>query len=93
MPPLSAAVRRAALLCLPAAVLFWCLLALPGVCFSPQPSAKQAGDLAALHQAGLDRNRSQLPALLTALKKPNDPFERLSTLAALSHHGVGTRRK
>ena len=33
---------------------FWSLLALPGVCMTPQPSAKEADGMAALHQAALE---------------------------------------
>jgi len=63
--------------------LLWFLLALPGACFSPQPSAKQADDLAALHQAGLNKDRSQVPALLAALKNPDDPIKRSYAFVAL----------
>ena len=62
---------------------FCFLFVLPGACFSPQPLAKQANDLAALRQAGLMKDRSQVPALLAALKNPNDPFEHSATISAL----------
>ena len=68
------------------AVLFWLLGAGPGVCMSPQPSAKEADMMAALHQAGLNKDRAQLPALLAALQKPDDPIKRSYAFVAL--HGL-----
>ena len=62
---------------------FWSLLALPGVCMTPQPSAKEADGMAALHQAGLNRDRAHLPALLAALQKPDDPIKRSYAFVAL----------
>ena len=59
------------------------LIVVPGICVSPQPSAKQASEMAAFHQAGLNKNRVQLPALLAALQKPQDPTERSSTFIVL----------
>lgn len=66
------------------ATILFCLLAVgPGICFSPQPSAKEANDMAALHRAGLTRDRSHLPALLAALKNPDDPIKRSYAFVAL----------
>lgn len=68
--------------------LLWLLATTSGVCMSPQPTAKQANELAGFRQAGLTKDHSQVPALLAALKNPPERFYTFNALHTLAQIGA-----
>ena len=71
-----------------AAIALGALIASPGACISPQPNDKQAKELDGFHKAGLKKDRTQLPALLAALKNPPERFYMFTTLHTLAQLGA-----
>ena len=55
---------------------------------SIEPTDKQANELAGLRQAGLNKDRTQVPALLAALKNPPERFYTFTALHTLAQVGA-----
>lgn len=71
-----------------ATVLCALLIGGPGVCMSPQPTAKEGNELARFRQAGLTKDRSQIPALLATLRNPPERFCAFTSLHTLAQLGA-----
>ena len=68
-----------------------CLLFISAASFafsSSPPTEKQANELGILRQAGIQGNRSQIPALVTGLRNPAHRFYKFTALRSLAQMGA-----